>query len=152
MYLNQVAWILVEAFTRTGRFDYKIPFLYPGDEARLDILLVHLGLKPQSRRPRPPLAVGQAELEDFLAREIVPRTANFSGAELEELVTRAKRTAFDRGAEGLEPRDLAESASSFRVEEARRRRVVENCLEQARRFTDDRRFLEGLREEMGAEL
>jgi len=142
---------LDEAFLRTGRFDYKIPFLYPGDDARIDILRVHLGLKGEHRQ-RAPLAMEPADMEAFLAEDIVPVTRNFSGAELEELVVRAKRHAFDRGATGLDAADFISGARTFRVDERQRRQTIEICLEQARRFTDDQSFLDNLEEEMGAEL
>jgi SpoVK/Ycf46/Vps4 family AAA+-type ATPase len=142
---------LDEAFTRTGRFDYKIPFLYPGEPARLDILLVHLGFKG-GHRARAPLAVPEEDLVGFLSEEIVPVTRNFSGAELEELVVRAKRHAFDRVASGLGPEDMIRAARTFRVDERQRRETIETCLEQARRFTDDQSFLDNLEKEMGVEL
>jgi len=143
---------LDEAFMRTGRFDYKIPFLYPGEEARLDILKVHLGLKPGTRKRRPPLAMEDEELEQFLREEVVPATKDFSGAELEELVTRAKRRAFDRGADALEEIDFLEAVRTFRVDHRRRAQVIEDTLEQARRFTDDQTFLDALQEEMGVKI
>ena len=142
---------LDEAFLRTGRFDYKIPFLYPGDTARLDILLVHLGLKG-GHRQRAPLAVDEAELTGFLGEDIVPVTRIFSGAELEELTVRAKRHAFDRGATGLEPQDFIWGARTFRVDERQRRATIETCMEQARKFTDDQSFLDNLEKEMGLDI
>jgi SpoVK/Ycf46/Vps4 family AAA+-type ATPase len=142
---------LDEAFTRTGRFDYKIPFLYPGDAARLEILLVHLGLKGGHRAPAP-VTIPADQLLTFLNEDIVPVTRNFSGAELEELVVRAKRHAFDRSATGLEPQDFIWAARTFRVDERQRRLTIETCLEQARHFTDDQSFLDNLEREMGLEL
>jgi ATP-dependent 26S proteasome regulatory subunit len=142
---------LDEAFLRTGRFDYKIPFLYPGDDARLEILRVHLGLKGEHRL-RAPLAMDDEELERFLGEDVVPVTRNFSGAELEELVVRAKRQAFDRGASGLGPQDFISAARTFRVDEGQRRATIESCLEQARRFTDDQSFLDNLEKEMSFDL
>lgn len=140
---------LDEAFTRTGRFDYKIPFLYPGRAARLDILLVHLGLRPGSTRPRAPLSIPEEDAEEFLRREVVPLTSNFSGAELEELVTRAKRLAFDREAETIDQDDFLRAAASFRVDRESRRETIQSCLEQAGRFTDDQSFLDAIQQEMG---
>ena len=142
---------LDEAFTRTGRFDYKIPFLYPGDAARLEILLVHLGLKGGHRDPAP-LSMPMEQLAEFLNEDIVPVTRNFSGAELEELIVRAKRHAFDRAAAGLDPQDFIWAARTFRVDERQRRLTIETCLEQARQFTDDQSFLDNLEHEMGLEL
>lgn len=143
---------LDEAFTRTGRFDYKIPFLYPGPAARQEILLVHLGLKQGLRKGKPPLTVSEGELVGFLKQRVVPLTENFSGAELEELVTRAKRLAFDRGAEGLEQEDFLKAARTFRIDRERRQEIVEECLEQARRFTDDQAFLDAIEKEMDIEV
>ncbi|MBX6349978.1 MAG: AAA family ATPase [Clostridia bacterium] len=138
---------LDEAFIRTGRFDYKVPFLYPGAEARLAILKVHLGLVPGTRRRRPPLLVDEAELVEHLAREVVPKTRFFTGAELEELVTRAKRRAFASDAQGVAPDDFISAAESFRVPVDERRANLRYYLEQVRRFTDDRAFVEELEEE-----
>lgn len=141
--------LLDEAFTRAGRFDYKVPLLYPGDAARLDILAVHLGLVPQSRRTGPPLAASPEETLAFLQREVVPRTSDFACAELEELVTRAKRLAFDRGAEAVALEDFSAAASSFRVDRESREASRRRYLEHARRFTDDRTFLDEFQAEMG---
>lgn len=140
---------LDEAFTRAGRFDYKIPFLYPGPQARLEVLMVHLGFVEGSRRPKVPLSMGREETAEFLRQHIVPLTRNFSCAELEELVTRAKRIAFDRQAEAVSEEDLLKAARTFRIDHAHRRRVVQSCLAQARRFTDDQTFLDAIEEEMG---
>ncbi|MEW6724433.1 MAG: ATP-binding protein [Bacillota bacterium] len=139
---------LDEAFLRTGRFDYKIPFLYPGAQARLQILLVHLGLTEASDKPTPPLAVSATELEGFLWQEVVPRTNTFSGAELEELVTRAKRIAFDRGAEAVSPADFLAAAETFRIDGETRQASIIEYLEQARKYTDDQAFLDQLETEM----
>jgi len=143
---------LDQAFLRTGRFDYKIPFLYPGREARIDVLLVHLGLKPGSSKPRAPLDIPPHIVPDFLREEVVPLTRNFSGAELEELVTRSKRVAFDRGAQGLDKEDFIAAARTFRVNHTEREITVERYIEQAKRFTDDQVFLDSLQEEIDIDL
>ncbi|MEW6524110.1 MAG: ATP-binding protein [Bacillota bacterium] len=139
---------LDEAFTRTGRFDYKIPFLYPGPRARLDVLLVHLGLNQGTKKVAVPLDMSREELVQFLEQEILDLTKNFSCAELEELVTRAKRVAFDRGGEGLGRDDFLNAARSFRIDVQHRREVISECLAQARRFTDDQTFLDAVEREM----
>ncbi len=158
---------LDDAFTRTGRFDYKIPFLYPGPGARLDVLRVHLGLAPGAgepaaerpaatgpaagappRRVRCPLAVGEEELLAYLRDTVVPKTANFSCAELEEVVTRAKRTAFDRGADSVAPADFEAAVRSFRIDGRDRQRAIDDYLAQARRLTDDQAFLDAVQAEM----
>jgi len=143
---------LDEAFTRTGRFDYKIPFLYPGDEARADIMAVHLGIAGSGRKSPTPLDTPVPEVLEFLRNEVVPRTLHFSGAELEELVTRAKRVAFDRGATAVSRSDFLEAASTFRINQDERRLVIENYLEQARRFTDDQTFLDAMAREVGIKI
>lgn len=139
---------LDEAFVRTGRFDYKVPFLYPGAAARLDVLRVHLGLKSGTHHSKAPITGDPDRLVDFLEREIVPECRNFSCAEIEELVTRAKRVAFNRGAEALDAADFEDAVASFRVNAEERAAAVEFYLEQARKFTDDRAFLKGLEMEM----
>ncbi|MDQ7794696.1 MAG: ATP-binding protein [bacterium] len=139
---------LDEAFTRTGRFDYKIPFLYPGPAARLDILKVHLGLGAGTRHRRPPLAMEGDALVTFLARDVVPATGAFSGAELEEVVTRARRLGFDRGAEVIGAEDFLAAVRSFRVDHGHRQRTIAGCLAQARRLTDDQGFLDAIEQEM----
>jgi ATP-dependent 26S proteasome regulatory subunit len=138
---------LDEAFIRPGRFDYKMPFLYPGAEARREMLAIHLGLT--AARPAPPIAMSRGEIGSALDW-IVRQTPNFSGAELEQLVTRAKRRAFEGGGEGLSRADLEWAAGSFRVDPARRQQEVERYLDHAAEFTDDATFLDALRAECGA--
>ncbi len=138
---------LDDAFLRAGRFDYKIPFLYPGPEARLEILMVHLGFHSGGRRPRVPLDRSEEDIRAFLREEIVPSTRNFSCAELEELVTRAKRIAFDKDREFVTGEDLFMAAKTFRIDRSHRRRVIETCMAQARRFTDDKTFLDSIEQE-----
>lgn len=140
---------LDEAFTRTGRFDYKIPFLYPGPAARLDIMKVHLGLMGGDRRPHTPLALDEEELVAYLRASVVPATVNFSCAELEEVVTRAKRFAFDRAAEAVGTEDFEQAVRSFRIDARQRQHSIEDYLDQARRLTDDQSFLDVVQEEMG---
>ena len=140
---------LDEAFTRTGRFDYKIPFLFPGSAARLEVMRVHLGLTGSDRRYRPPLAMTEKDLLEYLTRVIVPKTATFSGAELEEVVTRSKRNAFRRGADALGLEDFDSAVASFRIDTAQRGRVIGTYLDEARRRTDDQAFLDETQAEMG---
>jgi len=138
---------LDDAFLRAGRFDYKIPFLYPGPQARLEILLVHLGYSKGGRRNRVPTSIHENEIRDFLWKSVVPCTRNFSCAELEELVTRAKRFAFDREREAVTGEDLLMAAKTFRIDAGSRRRTIEMCMSQARRFTDDQTFLDAVEQE-----
>ncbi|MGI6162693.1 MAG: ATP-binding protein [Bacillota bacterium] len=138
---------LDDAFLRAGRFDYKIPFLYPGPHARLEVLMVHLGYSTGSSRCKVPLDIEGAQVREVLLEDIVPLTHNFSCAELEELVTRAKRIAFDRDKPAIGRQELLEATRTFRIDSSHRKRVVEACMEQARRFTDDQTFLDAIEEE-----
>jgi len=146
---------LDEAFLRTGRFDYKIPINYPDKEARLEILRIHLGLL-NSPKPKPPLELPDKEFLQFLEREIVPITENYTGAELEELVIRAKRTAFennieaagDDGSTGVEKqiipltnRDFEKALQSFRVDHDERTKQFQYYLGLTKQFTDDEAFI-----------
>lgn len=138
---------LDEAFIRTGRFDYKIPILYPDAEARLDILRIHLGLpdsKGNSSKPKPPLALTDQQFLSFLQKEIVPRTSNYTGAELEELVTRAKRNAFERNAKTVEGEDFLKGLSSFRLDPQSRSEQQQQFKDLTMKFTDDETFLKGI--------
>lgn len=138
---------LDDAFMRAGRFDYKIPFLYPGPQARLEVLLVHLGLTQGGKRRKVPMDMSDDDARRFIGSEIVSSTRNFSCAELEELVTRAKRTAFDRDSETLSGEDLLVAAKTFRIDSANRKRTIEMCMSQARHFTDDQTFLDAIEKE-----
>jgi len=138
---------LDEAFLRAGRFDYKIPFLYPGPQARLEILLVHLGYAAGGKRTPVPMDIPAEEVAGFLEEAIVPLTKNFSCAELEELVTRAKRFAFDKDRDRLHREDLLLATKTFRIDAAARKRTIALCMSQARRFTDDQTFLDAIEEE-----
>jgi len=138
---------LDDAFLRAGRFDYKIPFLYPGPQARLEILLVHLGYTKGGRRERVPIGMSDDQVRSFLGEEIVPSTRHFSCAELEELVTRAKRLAFDKEREAVLGEDLYMAAKTFRIDSASRKRTIEACMSSARHFTDDQTFLDAVENE-----
>ena len=137
---------LDEAFLRTGRFDYKIPVLYPDERARLEILRVHLGIPDEQGKkppkPKPPLALPDKEFLDFLRKEIVPATENYSGAELEELVTRAKRNAFERGTENISKEDFYQSLKTFRINREEREEKKKDYENIAREYTDDITFLD----------
>lgn len=138
---------LDEAFLRAGRFDYKIPFLYPGPQARLEVLLVHLGYSGGGKRAPVPMDVPPEKVAGFLEEAVVPLTANFSCAELEELVTRAKRFAFDKERECLYGEDLLLATKTFRIDVSARKRTISLCMSQARKFTDDQSFLDAIEEE-----
>ena len=138
---------LDDAFLRAGRFDYKIPFLYPGPQARLEVLLVHLGMTQGSGKRRAPLEIEEDQVRTVLVEDIVPMTHNFSCAELEELIIRAKRIAFDKDKNGIGREELLQATKTFRIDSSYRKHIVEMCMEQARRFTDDQTFLDAIEEE-----
>jgi len=78
---------------RAGRFDLKIPFLLPDEEAREAILRVtfkNLGVSFE-----------EADLGD-----IVGRTGGYAGADLRELVRLAQRRAFSEGRDKVTIADL----------------------------------------------
>lgn len=134
------------AFLRTGRFDYKIPIYYPNKEARLEILKVHLGISEingkKSPKPKPPLSLSDSEFILFLKKEIIPHTRFWAGAELEELVNRAKRNAFERDTEAVEPEDFKKSIKLFRIED--RGEQLEKLETQIKKYTDDQTFIKNL--------
>lgn len=138
---------LDDAFLRAGRFDYKIPFLYPGPQARLEILMVHLGMTEGSSKRRVPLEIEKDQATRVLIEDIVPMTHNFSCAELEELTIRAKRLAFDKDKNGIGREELIQATKSFRIDSSYRKHIVEMYMAQARRFTDDQTFLDAIEEE-----
>jgi len=131
---------LDEAFTREGRFDYKIPFLYPGKAARRQILEIHLGLSNGSK-PRPALGMSEEELQRLLA-ELVEGTEGFTGAELEQLVIRAKRHAFRRNAEAMVRTDFIKALEGFHIDRQAREQQKAQYLTQAAEFTNDLEFLQ----------
>jgi len=136
---------LDDAFIRTGRFDYKIPIVYPDEEARLQILAIHLGIpfegnkKPPKRKP--PMALSDGEFLQFLKNEIVSKTEYYTGAELEELVTRAKRNAFEGKANTVSIEDFLKSLSSFRIDPDDRLKQHQAYGELSKKYTDESIFL-----------
>ena len=80
------------AFVRPGRFSACIPFLYPDQIAREQILGIHLGLarKDDSRRP----VMDEKEIRRVLPT-IAAATEFYAGCDLEELVIRAKQNFFN---------------------------------------------------------
>lgn len=117
---------LDDAFVRVGRFDYLIPVLYPDAEARKSILEVHTSIARKV-----PLD------EDVDLTEIAERTENFSGAELEELVIRAARIAFRRGADKVGWSDFEEALASFRIDDGMRERMKQDYIKLAERYCND---------------
>lgn len=136
------------ALIRPGRFDCLVPFLYPGALARRQILEIHLGLTGASSRP-PALTIDGEELEQLL-QTLVAQTEGMSGAELEELVKRAKSRGFNNERQELLPEDFLKTLEGFRVNRESRAHQQEKYLEWWASQPDvpiDYDLLEGLRAE-----
>ncbi len=85
--------LIDQSTMRAGRFDMKIPFLLPEEEAREAIIRVsfrNLGI----------------EFEDADFGGIAARTAGFAGADLRELACIAQRRAFREGRQEVVAEDL----------------------------------------------
>lgn len=132
---------LDEAFIRSGRFDYKIPFLFPDKDARRQILEIHLGMI--GSKPKPPINLSREDLSKIL-EEIVNHTENFSGADLEELINRVKRNAFVRNTDFIEKQDFYKAVNSFRIDKKEREEMVTTHINYAKRYTDNLEFLNQL--------
>jgi len=130
---------LDEAFMRPGRMDYKIPILWPESQARKQVIEIHLGLTKV--RPGPPLNL-KTDIDNFL-QELVRMTVLFSGAEIEQLITRAKRNAASRNnADGIEEQDFKKAMENFRIDIGDRIVKLKDSITQVRKHTDDATFLE----------
>lgn len=109
---------LDSAFIRPGRLDCFIPIFYPDREARRQILEIHLDLR--SPNPEPPaLDLPPEELAKLLD-VLAENTAGMSGAELEELVKRAKARGFVSGRAHLVPEDFYSVLSAFQINKEER--------------------------------
>lgn len=128
---------LDEAFIRTGRFDYKIPILYPGSQARQQILEIHLGLVGNMPKPR----MDEQEIRKTIPT-VIGLTHNFSGVELKELANRAKRGALKAGRDHLIGDDMVIAAKNFRIDAGEREEIRQRYIELTEKFTDDAEFLE----------
>lgn len=114
------------ALLRPGRIDCLIPVLYPGWEARRQIIAVHLGLVGPGPR-LPALALSDEETQELLDL-LAAHTRGMSGAELEELVRRAKVRAYLNGGEHITKEDFLAAAAGFRIDTDRRAREQEEYL------------------------
>jgi SpoVK/Ycf46/Vps4 family AAA+-type ATPase len=142
------------ALKRAGRFDYKIPFLYPAEKARKRILEIHLGIGRDNQGrllkgdKTPPLGMDDVSLEKVLD-EITQMTRGYSGAELEQLVIRARRNAFnDQNANNMKYDHLIKALRDYTIEESARKGESERFFKQAESNSDSQTFLEELRKEI----
>lgn len=144
---------LDDAFLRAGRFDYKIPFPYPGLKARKQILEIHLDLRREQGRlikgpNTPPLGMEDPELESVLD-ELAEMTRGYSGAELELLIVRARRIACNDTTKTYMTREhFMQAFHDYTIMESQRKSEMENFFRIAEEYTDSQTFMEELKKEM----
>lgn len=132
------------AFLREGRFDYKIPFLYPGLEARKKILSIHVtGSGPRQGLP---FALSDADFEDLI-QQVAASTESLTGAELEQVCIRARYNAFESDRNEAIAEDLLNAVAGFRLDRSKRQHDQSEYLDLAAQFTNDRAFLADLEHE-----
>ncbi|MGC1122269.1 MAG: ATP-binding protein, partial [Candidatus Methanofastidiosia archaeon] len=128
---------LDEAFLREGRFEVSIPMLLPEQAARRAIFDVHLHVK-RKLDVKPPTT----DLQKF-----AELTAGVTGAEIEGMVIRASRTAFDSNRPYLMEQDLEAAIKSYNINPEERRKSQEKFLETAQKICRDKQFLRILEQE-----
>lgn len=102
------------AFIRPGRFSACVPFLYPDQKAREQILAIHLGLARAGDARRP-------LLQEADVRKAIPVVAAgtnyYAGCDLEELVIRAKQNFFsDTRATEMTAQHLLDAFRDYRID------------------------------------
>jgi len=130
---------LDEAFLREGRFEVSIPMLLPDQLAREAIFNVHLHVK---RTLDASLEGSLGSLERF-----AEQTQGFTGAEIEGVVIRASRTAFDQNRPYLTEQDLQTAINSYNINPEERKKSQERFLETAHKICHDKQFLLQLEQE-----
>jgi ATP-dependent 26S proteasome regulatory subunit len=108
------------AFLRPGRFSYVIPFLYPNLEARKQILEMHLGFTGSRRKP----AMNEVSVRTVIP-QIAAETDFYAGADLEELVIRAKQNFFDDSTETMNAEHLKAAHHDYRINTDDRKGLAE---------------------------
>lgn len=126
------------AFLRPGRFSYVVPFLYPDPRARLQILRIHLGL--EGSRPRP--VMDETSVLEALP-QIARETDYYAGADLEELVIRAKQNFFQGNAPRLSGNDLQSAHSDYRIDTRERQKIIQRYNELGPAFANSLSLLQG---------
>ena len=127
------------AFIRPGRFSYCVPFLYPNRVARAEILSIHLGLR--GGRPKP--TMDESSLREAVA-ETAEATRFYSGAELEEIVHRAKRILFAGTAPRMTGDHIRAAREDLTIDTADRENSTRRHLELAARFGNSKSLIEAL--------
>jgi len=123
------------AMLRAGRLDRKIPLMFPDVEARKQIFIVHTSVQRKV-----PLA------SDVKFEGLANETKYYSGAEIEELVLRAARKAFNEGASEVSMRHFREALNSFNIDLQERNKTLERYVGLAEKYTDDKDFLKSVKE------
>ena len=127
------------AFLRPGRFSYVIPFLYPNQEARHQILEMHLGLIGSRRKP----VMNEAAVRTVISR-IATETDFYTGADLEEMVTRAKQNFFDDSVDAMTAQHLQAAHHDYRINTQDRRGLAERYKTLGSAFANSVTLLEEL--------
>lgn len=125
---------LDEAFRREGRFDVMVPMLSPDEPARREILNVHLNVV---RKVKHTISKGKLD-------EIAKTTAGWKGNMLEELIKRASRFAFTRGANKVSDKDLQDAYEDYQPNKTALLSSEEEYIKMAMAFCNSKRFLKKL--------
>lgn len=127
------------AFLRPGRFSYVIPFLYPNQQARQQILEMHLGLV--GSRPKPVMA--ESAIRPVISK-IAAESEFYTGADLEEMVTRAKQNFFDDTVDAMTAQHLQAAHRDYRINTDDRRGLAERYKTLGSAFANSVALLEEL--------
>lgn len=130
------------AFLRPGRFSYVIPFLYPNQQARQQILEMHLGLV--GSRPKPVMA--ENAIRPVISK-IAEESEFYTGADLEEMVTRAKQNFFDDTVDVMTGQHLQAAHRDYRINTEDRRGLAERYKTLGSSFANSVALLEELEKE-----
>lgn len=102
------------AFIRPGRFSACVPFLYPDQKAREQILAIHLGLARAGDVRRP--LMQEADVRKAIP-VVAAGTNYYAGCDLEELVIRAKQNFFsDTQATAMIAQHLLDAFRDYRID------------------------------------
>jgi len=127
------------AFLRPGRFSYCVPFLYPGRKARQQILEMQLGLQGSRKQP----AMDAAAIRIVLP-QIATETNLYAGADLEELVIRAKQNFFDSDAGVMTAEHVMAAHQDYRVSVEDRQALASRYQKLGPAFANSQNLLEKL--------